>query len=97
LLAILSHEWLGFFKRRLRHSVREREGPEIALFVSLEEPMRRMMAAAAGASRKFPCVQFLTINDLLSGRQRAEHPDHAPALNFKKAKAASNAAQKDLI
>jgi hypothetical protein len=37
------------------------------------------------------------IEGLLSGTQRAEHPDHAPDLNFKKAKAESNAAQKDLI
>ena len=33
----------------------------------------------------------------LSGKQRAEHPDHAPDLNFKKAKAESNAAQRELI
>jgi hypothetical protein len=42
-------------------------------------------------------VQLLMIEGLLSGTQRAEHPDHAPDLNFKKAKAESNAAQKDLI
>ncbi|MFM2081615.1 MAG: hypothetical protein RL380_306, partial [Verrucomicrobiota bacterium] len=85
-------------------AVREREAAEIALFISLEEPTRGMMADAAsagfytdGAGRKFPRVQLLTIDGLLTGRHRAEHPDHAPDLNFKKAKAESNAAQKDLI
>jgi len=89
--------------RALNH-VREREGAEIALFISLEEPTRGMVADAAsagfysdGVGRKFPRVQLLTIEGLLSGKQRAEHPDHQPDLNFKKAKAESNAAQKDLI
>jgi site-specific DNA-methyltransferase (adenine-specific) len=89
--------------RALNH-VREREGAEIALFISLEAPTRGMVTDAAsagfypdGAGRKFPRVQLLTIEGLLSGKQRAEHPDHQPDLNFKKAKAESNAAQKDLI
>ena len=65
---------------------------------------KRIIADAAsagfyqnGAGCKAPRVQLLTIEGLLSGQQRAEHPDHAPDLNFKKAKAESNAAQKDLI
>ena len=52
---------------------------------------------ASVAGKKFPRVQLLTIEGLLSGQQRAEHPDHQPDLNFKKAKAESNAAQKTLI
>ena len=85
-------------------AVREREGAEIALFISLEEPTRGMVKDAASAGfyesatgKKYPRVQLLTIEGLLSGKQRAEHPDHAPDLNFKKAKAESNAAQKELI
>ena len=85
-------------------AVRERESAEIALFISLEAPTRGMIADAASAGfyesvsgKKFPRVQLLTIEGLLSGQQRAEHPDHAPDLNFKKAKAESNAAQKSLI
>ena len=50
-----------------------------------------------GAGRKFPRIQLLTIEGLLDGKQRAEHPDHAPDLNFKKARAESNAAQKSLL
>jgi DNA modification methylase len=89
--------------RALNH-VREREQAEIALFISLEEPTRGMISDAAsagfyedGAGRKFSRVQLLTIENLLSGKQRAEHPDHQPDLNFKKAKAEANAAQKELI
>jgi hypothetical protein len=85
-------------------AVREREGAEIGLFISLEEPTRGMVKDAASAGfyesatgKKYPRVQLLTIEGLLPGKQRAEHPDHAPDLNFKKAKAESNAAQKELI
>ena len=54
------------------------------------------------AGKKFPRVQLLTIEGLLSGKQRAglcRRPptDHPPDLNFKKAKAEANAAQKELI
>jgi site-specific DNA-methyltransferase (adenine-specific) len=89
---------------RALEMVREREGAEIALFISLEEPTRGMVKDAASAGfyesasgKKFPRVQLLTIEGLLNHTQRAEHPDHAPDLNFKKAKAEANAAQKDLI
>ena len=37
--------------------------------------------------KKFARVQLLTIEGLLNGSQRAEHPDYEPDLNFKKAKA----------
>ena len=84
--------------------VRERESAEIALFISLETPTKGMIADAASAGfytsavgNKFPRVQLLTIDGLLSGKQRAEHPDHLPDLNFKKAKAEANAEQKALL
>ena len=88
--------------RALNH-VREREASEIALFISLEAPTKGMIADAASAGfytgvagKKFPRVQLLTIEDLLAGKQRAEHPDHQPDLNFKKAKAEANAQQPGL-
>ena len=49
------------------------------------------------AGWKFPRVQLLTIEGLLFGKQRAEHPDHALDLNFKKAKEEAHGKQKDLI
>jgi adenine specific DNA methylase Mod len=89
--------------RALNH-VREREAAEIALFISLEPPTKGMIADAASAGfytsaagKKFPRVQLLTIEGLLSGKQRAEHPDHQPDLNFKKAKAEAIGEQKGLI
>jgi len=81
-------------------AVREREGAEIALFISLEEPTRGMIADAASAGfyesatgKKYPRVQLLTIEGLLSGAHRAEHPDHQPDLNFKRAKTEASGGQ----
>jgi site-specific DNA-methyltransferase (adenine-specific) len=79
--------------RALNH-VRNRDGAEIALFISLERPTPAMKkdAAAAGlyesaTGKKFPRVQLLTIDGLLDKTQRAEHPDYEPNINFKKADA----------
>ncbi|MGA2175237.1 MAG: hypothetical protein ABSH38_09675 [Verrucomicrobiota bacterium] len=40
---------------------------------------------------------LLTIEGLLNQTQRAEHPDHQPDLNFRKAEAEANAARKPLL
>ena len=40
----------------------------------------------SATKKKFARVQLLTIDGLLEGAQRAEHPDYEPDLNFKKAK-----------
>lgn len=84
-------------------AVRERESAEIALFISMETPTRGMIADAASAGfyesvsgKKFPRVQLLTIEGLLNGAHRAQHPDHQPNLNFKKAKTESRGEQKEL-
>jgi hypothetical protein len=88
--------------RALNH-VREREGADIALFISLDDCTKGMIKDAASAGfyespnkKKYPRVQLLTIEGLLSKKQRAEHPDYEPDLNFKKAKTEANAAQKEL-
>ena len=84
-------------------AVRERESAEIALFISLKEPTDKMRADAASAGyyesatgKKFPRVQLLTIEGLLSSTQRAEHPDHQPDLNFKKARQEAHDQQSSL-
>lgn len=89
--------------RALNH-VREREKAEIALLLTLAEPSAGMRADAASAGfyesangKKVPRVQLLSIDGLLSGRQRAEHPDYAPNLNFKKAKPESDTTQGQLL
>ncbi len=89
--------------RALNH-VREREKAEIALFISLEEATPAMVKDAASvglyesvAGKKFARMQLLTIDGLLDGTQRAEHPDYEPDLNFKKAKAESASEQSNLL
>ncbi len=84
-------------------AVRERDGAEMALFISLEEPTKGMVKDAASAGlyespngKKYPRVQLLTIDGLLSGQQRAEHPDYEPDLNFKKARQEEHGKQKEL-
>lgn len=85
-------------------AVREREGADIGLFISMEEPTRGMVKDAASAGfyespngKKFPRVQLLTIEALLSGNARAEHPDYEPDLNFKKAHQEAHGQQKELL
>ncbi|MEO5961235.1 MAG: site-specific DNA-methyltransferase [Opitutaceae bacterium] len=88
--------------RSLNH-VRERDKAEIALFISLESPTKGMIADAASAGfytaasgNKFPRLQLLTIEELLAGSARAEHPDHKPDLNFKKAAVEAEGAQEEI-
>lgn len=83
-------------------AVREREKADIAILISLNEPTRGMIsdAAAAGfyeaeSGKKYPRVQLLTIEGLLSGVQRAEHPDHVKDATFKKAKKETRSRKKD--
>jgi len=68
--------------RALNH-VRERENADIALFISLDNCTKGMIKDAASAGfyespnkKKYPRVQLLTIEGLLSKKQRAEHPDY---------------------
>lgn len=89
--------------RALNH-VREREKAEIALMISLHEPTAGMRADAAAAGfltaangKKYPRVQLLTIEGLLTGAERASHPDYAPDVNFKKAKRESSETQGTLL
>ncbi len=89
--------------RALNH-VRERERAEIALFISLEKPTPTMTRDAlsvgfyGGATgKKFARVQLLTIEGLLNGTERAEHPDYAPDMNFRKARSEAHGEQPDLI
>ena len=51
----------------------------------------RADAASAGwytaaNGKRYPRVQRLTVEGLLAGGERAEHPDYAPNLKYQKAK-----------
>ena len=71
----------------------QREKAEIGLFITLREPTRPMVTEAAAAGfytsehypdRRYPRVQILTIEELLSGKQ-AEYPRVAPPATFRRA------------
>ena len=77
---------------------------DIGLFITLTAPTKAMVTEAVAAGfyeslngKKYPRVQLLTIEGLLDQKQRAEHPDYEPDLNFKKAKAERDAEQQSLI
>ena len=59
--------------------------------------MRKRLSIQVCPERSFFRVWLLTIDDLLNGTQRAEHPDYEPDFNFKKAKAEPDAEQQSLI
>lgn len=89
--------------RALNH-VREREKAELGLFISLENPTKGMITDAASAGfyesasgKKYPRIQLLSIEGLLNNTHRAEHPDHVPDMNFKKAKAEAQGKQGQLL
>jgi site-specific DNA-methyltransferase (adenine-specific) len=84
-------------------AVREREKAEMAIFISLENPTKGMIGDAASAGlyespngKRYQRIQLLTIEDLLSGKARAEHPDYEPDLNFKRPKTEASATQAKL-
>ena len=71
----------------------EREKAEIGLFITLEPPTAPMRSEAAAAGfyepshfldHRFPRVQILTIEELLSGAQ-AQYPRFAPEDTFRRA------------
>lgn len=77
---------------------------EIGCFVTLTPPTQPMIAEAAKAGfyvndmgGKVPRIQILTIDDLMSGKKRLEHPDYVRDTNFKKARRESTERTKDLF
>jgi hypothetical protein len=51
----------------------------------------------ARRGKKFPRLQFLTIEALLAGTARPEHPASEPDLNFKKARAEAAGEQGEFL
>ncbi len=73
----------------------ERERAEIGLFITLEEPTEPMRQEAVSAGfyepeyfpdQRYPRVQILTIEELLTGEARAQYPRLAPEATFRRAK-----------
>ena len=89
--------------RALNH-VRVREKADIALLISTNPPTAKMKAEAASvgyydwqAGKKSPRIQLLTVEGLLSGTQRADHPDYTPNMNYKQAKREKSTGTPDLF
>lgn len=89
--------------RALNH-VRAREKAEIAVLISLAKPTAKMRADAASAGfyadragRQHARIQMLTVDGLLSGLERAEHPDYIPHANYKKAKREKTVVQPEMF
>ena len=80
-----------------------REKAAIGLFITLAEPTREMVKEAAAAGHyespyhgAFPKVQILTIEGLLSGRERPQFPDLSRGeQTFKKAKKENSGAKSE--
>lgn len=84
--------------------VREQKKAAIAVLITLREPSRQMRNLAlqeefytSFTGRQYPRLQILTVADLLAGEVRAEHPDHEPNGNFKKAVREPDALQVELF
>ncbi len=83
----------------------EREKAEIGLFVTLAEPTKPMITEAASAGfyesphmGAFPKIQILTIDDLLSGKEKPNYPDLSRGgLSFKKAKVEQQRAEQNKL
>ena len=81
-----------------------RDKADIGLFLTLAPPTKAMLTEAAAAGfyaspngRKYARLQLLTIEGLLDGTQRAEHPDYEPDTGYKKARAESSGEQPALL
>ena len=79
------------------NGVLERENADLGLFITLNPPTRPMTQEAASAGiytpdhypdHRYPRLQILTIEDLLSGAQ-AEYPRFAPEATLPRARAAA--------
>ena len=82
-----------------------RENAEIGVFITLNRPARPMIQDAASAGiytpehypdHRYPRVQILTIEDLLSGTQ-AEYPRYAPDATFARAPRRRSSAASDRL
>ena len=82
-----------------------RENAEIGLFITLNQPTRPMIQEATSAGiyapehypdHRYPRVQILTIEELLSGTQ-AEYPRYAPDATFARAPRRRSSAASDRL
>mgnify|MGYP003374274477 CR=1 FL=1 len=82
----------------------EREKAQIGIFVTLAPPSKPMTVEAVSAGYyesphhgKYPKIQILTIEGLLSGRERPLYPDMSGGLTFKKAQREAGEAEQEAL
>ena len=82
----------------------EREKAVMGLFITLSDPTEPMVKESVTAGfydspmGEFQKIQILTIEELLAGRKRPEHPDiSSGTYNFKKAKKESKKAKQEVL
>ena len=82
----------------------EREKAQIGLFVTLAPPSKPMTVEAVSAGYyesphhgKYPKIQILTIEALLSGRERPLYPDMSGGMTFKKAQREAGEAEQEAL
>jgi site-specific DNA-methyltransferase (adenine-specific) len=84
------------------HGTVDREGAAIGVFISLEPPTAPMLTEAVSAgyyhspgwNRDYPCIQLLTIDDLLRGKKIDMPPEHG---TFKQAQKAEQQGQQHML
>jgi site-specific DNA-methyltransferase (adenine-specific) len=72
--------------------VLQREKAQIGVYISFAEPTKPMQKEAAEAGfytsadgSRYPCLQLLTIKDLIEGNKNVQRPLHVREVTFKKA------------
>ena len=85
-------------------ATRAREKGDCGLFITVALPTTALIRHGAAAGfytspngKKYARLQLLTIEGLLDGTQRAEHPDYEPDTGFKKVKAEVSGEQTTLL
>jgi site-specific DNA-methyltransferase (adenine-specific) len=88
---------VAFFHGKDLGGVVDREKAEIGVLICMAEPTRNMKTEAASAGfynspwgKRYPCLQILTVGELLEGKE-IDYPPTGANVTFKKAPKAEEA------
>ncbi len=104
IVSVKGGEHVGVNQIRDLKGTVEREKAALGIFVTLTDPTDPMVKESVTAGfyesvkGEFAKIQILTIEDLLSGKKRPEHPDMTQGIyNFKKAKKESKKVKQETL
>ncbi|HNQ77036.1 MAG TPA: DNA methyltransferase [Acidobacteriota bacterium] len=104
IVSVKGGEHIGVNQIRDLKGTVEREKAAMGIFVTLTDPTDPMVKESVTAGfyesvkGEFAKIQILTIEDLLSGKKRPEHPDiSSGTYNFKKAKKEGKKAKQEVL